>query len=866
MKKRIGIIVSVFIVAFVISLGSEKNGCCAATKEQTKDVMALTGITVDKKGKMIGTKKKVTRAEFAKMLAQASPYSGEIAKTEKRIFFKDVNKGDKNASYINFAATKGYMSGYLGGKFKPNQGITLREAIYSVLTLLGYSKEDFSGNLAEARYEKYKELGLGKNIVKREASVLNQTDCMYLFYNLLNAKKKSGEIYATTIGYSVTKSNKIDYQSLLAKKRKGAIIVKDSWQKKLPMSLQQFEVYKNGKKALASDIKNYNIVYYVKELKKLWVYDQQVFGTVSEIAANTDGIESITVNGKRYATEHSKRISTLLEKNRIEAGDEIVLLLGREKKIASVLSVKTMIAEEGWEKKLPISLKNFELYLNDKKVDNQSIEPYSVVYYIKELKKMWIYDKKVYGVLDAFTIQNTQLNELSVDGTVYTAEHPKIMKKNFKETKVKKGDFIVLLLGRDDFAYKVLPINSVTAIGNWRNQIPFQVESSIINKNGKKITANQIENYDILYYSKELKMIWDYSKRVYGVVNEIKPDRTAPEEITVAGKTYSLKGNPVYGENLQKEYSLGENKWGGQFAEKNIQVGSDVVLLFGPKDAVAAIYPVEKMGVTIVGYVLQRETKMIKEVNGTFGLKDSIKLVDTSGVVREFVCMDKTIQKGSIVEVSFDTTVPTIKKLIHPGNINFTSENIKIADDARIIDVNDKNYTSVSKKELEELKWNVGNILYYRTNNLGEITDMVLANVTGTVYQYGILKEIKDGNEGEYSEVSFICNIGGTDGEYEVDEKVNWGQGIGPKAFRIENNKIKEMKDMVSVPVRFIDGKQANTGKNVYRISDKALVYYLTNGTYYSGKLEDITEVNGNTIYGYVEQQGGAIRVLVVMK
>lgn len=555
-----------------------------------------------------------------------------------------------------------------------------------------------------------------------------------------------------------------------------------------------------------------------------------------------------------------------MEKNKIEAGGEIVLLLGREKKIASVLSVKTAIAEEGWEKKLPAPLRNFELYINDQKSVKQSVEPYSVVYYIKELKKMWVYDKKVYGVLDTVTIQNTQLSELSVDGNVYTAKYPKAMKKSFTETKVRKGDFIVLLLGKDDLAYEILPIHSIVAVGNWRNQIPFGLESAVINKDGKKITANQIENYDVLYYSKELRIIWDYSKRVYGVVNEIKPDKTAPEEITVAGKTYSLKGNPVWEEKLQNEYSLGENKWGGQLVEKNIQVGSDVVLLFGPKDTVVSIYPVEKMGVTLVGYVIQRETKMVKEINGTFGLKDLIKFVDTRGVVRELVCMDKTIVKGSIVEVSFETAVPAIKKLTRPGDINFTSENIKIADDARIIDVNDKSFTSISKKELQELKWNVGNILYYRKNNLGEVTDIIFSNVTDLVYQYGILKEIKNGDGEEDFPVSFVCNIGENDIEYAVDEKVNWSTGIGPKAFRIENNEVKEIKDMVSVPVRFIDGKQANTGKNVYRISDKALVYYFTNGAYYLGNLEDITEVNTNTIYGYVEPQGGAIRVLVVMK
>ena len=46
---------------------------------------------------------------------------------------------------IRTAATNSWMSGYLGGNFKPDEGVTMRDAIKAVLGVLGYTNEDFSG-------------------------------------------------------------------------------------------------------------------------------------------------------------------------------------------------------------------------------------------------------------------------------------------------------------------------------------------------------------------------------------------------------------------------------------------------------------------------------------------------------------------------------------------------------------------------------------------------------------------------------------------------------------------------------------------------------------------------------------------------
>ena len=66
------------------------------------------------------------------------------------------------------------MSGYLGGNFKPDEGVTMRDAIKAVLGVLGYTNEDFSGSLQESRLAKFKSLSLDSGIYRDLDEVLTR--------------------------------------------------------------------------------------------------------------------------------------------------------------------------------------------------------------------------------------------------------------------------------------------------------------------------------------------------------------------------------------------------------------------------------------------------------------------------------------------------------------------------------------------------------------------------------------------------------------------------------------------------------------------------------------------------------------------
>lgn len=132
----------------------------------------------------------VTRAQFAEMLVKASTYRSSVSSENNVSIFSDVDRNSEYASYIRVAVEQGWMTGYLGGKFKPDENITMQEAVKAVLALLGYTNEDFGSNQAANRLAKASYLELDEEIGKTGAEVLSRFDCVNLFYNLMKTNTK----------------------------------------------------------------------------------------------------------------------------------------------------------------------------------------------------------------------------------------------------------------------------------------------------------------------------------------------------------------------------------------------------------------------------------------------------------------------------------------------------------------------------------------------------------------------------------------------------------------------------------------------------------------------------------------------------
>ena len=253
---------------------------CAVSTVMTSTVYAAT-TTYDMRKKavsLIGIMKEVnrhqtvTRQEFARMLVNASEFANVAGTTSNVSVYADVSKDSEYASAIRTAVTNEWMTGYLGGLFKPEQGVTMREAARAVLMMLGYTNSDFAGNINENRMQKFTELALDTNIYCEQNEVLTREDCVHLFYNLMKAKTKSGSQYGSKVfNLKFSSDGEINMSSILDNSMKGPKLVDDnltSLDSIVPFSIQNANFFLDGQACEESDLCDYALVIYYHESSK----------------------------------------------------------------------------------------------------------------------------------------------------------------------------------------------------------------------------------------------------------------------------------------------------------------------------------------------------------------------------------------------------------------------------------------------------------------------------------------------------------------------------------------------------------------------------------------------------------------------
>ncbi len=282
----------------------------------------------------------ITRAEFAKMLVEASTYKDLVAGTAKTSPFSDVKGSHWAAPYIKIAANKGLLSGYSDGTFRPDHAVTLEQAANAALKLLGYEQSDFAGVFPYAQINLYESTGLSQNITGGIGTTLTKRDAANLIYNMMGTDLKDGsKKYAETLGYALNSSGEVDYADVVSSNMQGPYTVKSSnWAAELGMNTGTPIIYKNGIKADASDVNTYDILYYSKSKGTVWAYDDRVVGVYEKASPSQNAVTSVTVSGKEYSLESSAAFAALSSTGTLKIGDGITLLLGKDGGVADAVS------------------------------------------------------------------------------------------------------------------------------------------------------------------------------------------------------------------------------------------------------------------------------------------------------------------------------------------------------------------------------------------------------------------------------------------------------------------------------------------------------------------------------------------------
>ncbi len=331
LKKRI----LSLLLAAVVLLGSAPAAFAASEVSDSviEQVVRAAGIMVGDASGNMNLDKTVTRAEYAKMLVAASTYKDKVSGVSNSSPFSDVPYTHWAAGYIKTAVAQGWLTGYLDGSYKPDNTVTLEEAATGALKLLGYTTEDFSGSYPYGQLALYESLGLDTKVAASQGTAMTRRNMMYLFYNLLNAETRDGQVYAQTLGYTLNDNNEIDYLSMVSDTMQGPYVVEGSLSD--IVSGDNKTVYRNGYASTADAVQKYDVVYYNDSA--IWAYANAVTGTYQSASPSTSSPTSVTVAGNTYEIETSDAAFELSTLGGLNIGDIVTLLLGRDGKVAAAL-------------------------------------------------------------------------------------------------------------------------------------------------------------------------------------------------------------------------------------------------------------------------------------------------------------------------------------------------------------------------------------------------------------------------------------------------------------------------------------------------------------------------------------------------
>ena len=329
MKKRL----LAFLLAVSMALSMLALPAAAAGNANTAVQLSITLDGMDST-QTAALNAVVTRGAFARMLVAYSTFRESVgSQGAVGTLYKDLPGSSAYAPYVRIAVQQGWMSGYTDGTFRPDNAVTLEEAVTAVLKLLGYKMIDLSGSFPQAQLNKASELGLRNQLERQQGEALNYEECAILFYNALTANAASGSAYGTSLGFTVS-NGQVDTSSVMLSSLKGPFIADGTTQ--LPFA--PVSVYRNDKVSSSAELTKYDVYYYSESLQTVWIYTRRAAGRITAVSPSASAPTSVTVAGSTYTLGSSAVASQVSSLNGGGVGQVVTLLLGMNNEAAGIVT------------------------------------------------------------------------------------------------------------------------------------------------------------------------------------------------------------------------------------------------------------------------------------------------------------------------------------------------------------------------------------------------------------------------------------------------------------------------------------------------------------------------------------------------
>ena len=342
-------------------------------------------------------------------------------------------------------------------------------------------------------------------------------------------------------------------------------------------------------------------------------------------------------------------------------------------------------------------------------------------------------------------------------------------------------------------------------------------DSAKVVRKGVAATWDDIEMYDVLYYSEKTNTIYAYCDRVTGMYEEAYPMKTNVTRVTVSGTEYNLS-------SMTAVNKLNESK--GAFA-----IGDRVTLLFGEDGGVVDAVSLTYADYSMYGVVTGSGSELSEDEKGRS--QYYVNVMHTDGETVKYIVKDDSYEEeaGKLCIVDFEDSYAVLEFVSASYITGYVNKNAgtigskKLANDVKILECTDESKikATVSTVKISDIdsvtlaKKDVKNVVY---NKRGEIAVLYLDNVTGNSSIYGIVID----DPGSYSK----------DGD-----KVEVKSGT----YTVLNNNTKYTYNGTHTSIRKGDCVEYKKGESGTEI--KALVQ-IAAGSVIDDCTDNVISVNGN--------------------
>lgn len=476
----------------------------------------------------------------------------------------------------------------------------------------------------------------------------------------------------------------------------------------------------------------------------------------------------------------------------------------------------------------------------------------------------------VYSVIDNKIIayRNNSLSTVEVQsGTTFYNKSTKTTYSALKPS-IEMGD-IIYVSRKDDgeidyVTYEDGNVEGPVTITS--NNDYTKYEGCRVLRNGNEISANELCLYDVVYKIPEINTVLAYSNKIVGIYENAMPNKDIPESIVVSGVTYRIES----GEAFAKLSS------GGEFS-----FGDTVTLLLGKNNEVADVVSSASVASSLCGYLYETGTKEFErsDLNKYTGFY--IKIATPDGKTSEFVA-DKDYEncKNSICRVTFKDGIARVSK----ENSDKTSGvfdwngrklgNNAVSTDVKILDVSTTYseeigaFTTVFPTRIDGVNLTSSDILYCEKNGSNMINTLILKNVTGDMYKYGVVIKAQNLDSGFRTTGNYTIDIGGNTSVFTTNGSLFTISSGQPAKFVLsQSGQIESMQPIFRIDDKITDitHTEIKAGNKTYVISDKVVVYKIdSNYNYNVIPLDDIMggKYSLSAFYDKGSDLGGRVRII----